>query len=220
MTDPATESRADWDERVAFVTIGATAGFRPLVEEVVSEPFLAKLEALGFTELIVQCGPDHGHFEAIKPRDGSAGAHGLKITGFPFTKEIEKCMRKTARGTNGGVRRGYGVIISHAGSGSIMAALRYDTKLIAVPNPSLMDNHQAELAEEMELQGYAVQGKLGALADAVEHVENHAPKNWPPTPPADSAYQNGLWEAISENMPKSSSYQPSRLEDFWRLFIG
>ena len=29
-----------------------------------------------------------------------------------------------------------------------------------VPNPSLLDNHQEELAEEMAAQGYAVHGDL------------------------------------------------------------
>jgi beta-1,4-N-acetylglucosaminyltransferase len=47
------------------------------------------------------------------------------------------------------------------GAGTIMEALRYQSPLIVVPNSSLMDNHQAELAEECEKQQWAVYGKLG-----------------------------------------------------------
>ncbi|KAI1491791.1 hypothetical protein F5X96DRAFT_449872 [Biscogniauxia mediterranea] len=222
--------------RTAFVTIGATAGFRPLIEEVASRPFRARLRALGYTELVVQCGPDLDYFEGLvgKPRkDGGTGddveceseseseSDGLHVTAFAFTRQIERYFGMASSGGGGGGggdgggdeddeakgkgemrRRRRGVVISHAGSGSIMAALAHDTGLIAVANPALMDNHQAELAEEMERQGYAVQGKLGALAEALERVEHHVPKAWPPTPPADSAYQNGLWEAISDIMPK------------------
>lgn len=47
------------------------------------------------------------------------------------------------------------------GAGSVLDALRLDLPIIAVPNPALLDNHQAELAKELQLQGYAVYGKLG-----------------------------------------------------------
>lgn len=46
------------------------------------------------------------------------------------------------------------------GSGSILAALRIAVPLIVVPNPSLLDNHQVELAEELAAQGYVVHGHL------------------------------------------------------------
>ncbi|KAI1635145.1 hypothetical protein F4809DRAFT_642845 [Biscogniauxia mediterranea] len=206
--------------RTAFVTIGATAGFRPLIEEVASRPFRARLRALGYTELVVQCGPDLDYFEGLvkkKPRKDGGGdggeseseseSDGLHVTAFAFTRQIERYfgMASSSGGGGGGDGDGGGggdEDDEAKGSGSIMAALAHDTGLIAVANPALMDNHQAELAEEMERQGYAVQGKLGALAEALERVEHHVPKAWPPTPPADSAYQNGLWEAISDIMPK------------------
>jgi len=46
------------------------------------------------------------------------------------------------------------------GSGSILDALRIALPLIVVPNPSLLDNHQEELAEELARQGYVVHGHL------------------------------------------------------------
>lgn len=50
---------------------------------------------------------------------------------------------------------------STVGSGSILEALDFDSALIAVPNPTLMDNHQSEIAEEMDSQGHLIQGKIG-----------------------------------------------------------
>ncbi|RYP30890.1 hypothetical protein DL767_006022 [Monosporascus sp. MG133] len=218
--------------RVAFVTVGATAGFRPLLAEVLSEAFVARLVALGYTRLVIQCGPDVAFVEAHFPRDddaddddgGEAGS-GLgekekpegdeddqqkhqrerrrdfvrRIAVFTYTSEMTKWMRVAGPGTDeDGGRRGYGVIISHAGSGSILDALRVNARLIAVPNPALMDNHQEELAEEMERQGYVVWGKLGSLADAVEYIEQHVPKKWPsPAAASEGApYPGGLLDAM------------------------
>ncbi|PWN37410.1 uncharacterized protein FA14DRAFT_159478 [Meira miltonrushii] len=61
------------------------------------------------------------------------------------------------------------VVISHAGSGTILEALRLPaeqkSKLVVVPNETLMDNHQAELAQALAQQNYLVatrvRGKMG-----------------------------------------------------------
>jgi len=48
------------------------------------------------------------------------------------------------------------LVICHAGSGTILDSLRYSKPIIAIPNSSLMDNHQLELALEMQRQKYAI----------------------------------------------------------------
>jgi len=50
--------------------------------------------------------------------------------------------------------------ISNLGSGTILDALRIGVPIIVVPNPELLDNHQVELAEALESQGYVVHGRL------------------------------------------------------------
>lgn len=167
--------------RTAFVTIGATAGFRSLLQEAVSPKFLATLESLNFTDLVVQCGPDLEYFETIRPNH-SHKSHGVNITAFSYAPDLNKYFTLASRGDDGNNKgkRDCGVIISHAGlfqspttidtevahslrlgSGSIIGALEFDSKLVAVPNPELMDNHQLEIAEEMESQGFLIHGTLG-----------------------------------------------------------
>lgn len=46
------------------------------------------------------------------------------------------------------------------GTGSILDALRISVPLIVVPNTTLLDNHQLELAEELAKQRYVVHGSL------------------------------------------------------------
>lgn len=41
--------------------------------------------------------------------------------------------------------------------------MRIDVPLIAVPNTSLLHNHQVDLAEELARQGYLVHGRLGSV---------------------------------------------------------
>lgn len=107
--------------RVAFVTVGATAGFRPLLQEVLSEPFLAKLLDLGYTQLVIQCGPDGDFVKAHIPRrqwDESKGEGRFlqDIDVFAYTDEMAKWMCLAGPGTDeDGGQRGYGVIIAHAG---------------------------------------------------------------------------------------------------------
>ncbi|CAJ2502708.1 Uu.00g101020.m01.CDS01 [Anthostomella pinea] len=213
MTDPAKEDKSKWKSRTAFVTTGATASFRALLEEVITPEFLMMLQALGYTDLVVQCGGDRDYFVDLVKKLGYA-TYGIKIRSFGFTSDIKTYMRQAARGdSDARGMRGMGVIITHAGgsipgrAGSIMDALHFDTKVIAVANPTLMDNHQEEIAEEMQRKGYCIHARLGCVATALKYVDGHSPKNWPPQPPADSAYQDGLWGAISDNMPQGGQAQ-------------
>jgi beta-1,4-N-acetylglucosaminyltransferase len=57
------------------------------------------------------------------------------------------------------------VIISHAGSGSIIEILRMRKICLVVINETLMDNHQMELAYELDRKGYLMACKVKELRD-------------------------------------------------------
>ena len=136
------DGSGDYDpQRVAFVTVGATAGFRPLLREVLSDAFIDQLVALGYTRLVVQCGPDSQFAAECLPREEPESDEAKKkkketaaerarrerrnklvrdITIFEYTSTKMKRWMRLARPGIGrdGTPRDYGVIISHAGPSS------------------------------------------------------------------------------------------------------
>ncbi|KAM0808613.1 putative UDP-N-acetylglucosamine transferase subunit ALG13 [Seiridium cardinale] len=231
MADPAVAA-AEPDHRqpfrTMFVTIGSIASFKSLIEEVLSDKFLETLAGMKYNRLIIQCGPDLELFERIRPQKGFA-SHWIDIVGFAYTDKIktyyEKCT--PSAGGWGGERRGRGIIMAHAGAGTILEALDVDARVIVIPNTSLMDNHQLELAEELDKQGYLLQGHLGKLHEDVERMDNFEPENWPPKPPKESKYRH-LVDIIMDLFPSKHILEASedevremRLEDqMWRDMLS
>lgn len=100
-----------------------------------------------------------------------------------------------------GLERDLYMLIS-AGSGTILDALRLSVPLIVVPNASLLDNHQIELAEALAEQGYVVHGELSklpqALSDARELAKRH--QEWPPVNSGKHREVRGLKGVLDEEM--------------------
>ena len=74
--------------RRCFVTVGATAGFRSLLDEVSSAAFLQTLAGRGYVLLDVQCGPDHAAFEERVARLRDEDKHGVSIRAFAYTRDM------------------------------------------------------------------------------------------------------------------------------------
>ncbi|KAA8493613.1 UDP-N-acetylglucosamine transferase subunit ALG13-like [Porphyridium purpureum] len=114
---------------------------------------LRALRAFGYTKLRVQygrgkfvpraCGEDDGLFDEM-------------VDCFRFKPSLTHDMQRA------------GLIISHAGAGSIFEALRMGKNLIVVINDRLMDNHQAELAEEMQALGHSYAATCSNLLDVIQ----------------------------------------------------
>ncbi|PQE23992.1 UDP-N-acetylglucosamine transferase subunit alg13 protein [Rutstroemia sp. NJR-2017a WRK4] len=144
----------------AFVTIGATAGFEALIAETLSPLVLQTFVKEGYTKLRLQVGALIDNFDTMRPKDGAA--FGPEIEAFDFDRsglgqEMRSC------------------------SGTILDAMRLGLPLIVVPNTSLLDNHQEELADELERQGYVTKSNIGGLAAAIEKAEKkkrESPKLW------------------------------------------
>ncbi|KAK0853783.1 N-acetylglucosaminyldiphosphodolichol N-acetylglucosaminyltransferase catalytic subunit alg13 [Friedmanniomyces endolithicus] len=161
-----------------FVTVGATASFHELVKAVLAPPFPKALQAHSYTDLVIQYGLDGKQTYASAV--AAAGSTGVNITGFELDKAgLGRYMRQ-AKGS--GKEAQEGVVISHAGSGSILDALRAQIPIIVVPNSQLLDNHQVELAEALAEQEYVVHGRLEDLVKALQDAEQlrQRQREWPP----------------------------------------
>ncbi|KZT59006.1 glycosyltransferase family 1 protein [Calocera cornea HHB12733] len=131
----------------AFVTVGSTR-FTPLIKAVVSEDCLRVLHQAGFDELVVQCGNS-------EVETGDFSAEGVSVQVWRFALSIQSFVESAS------------LVISHAGSGTILDVLRAGKPLIVVPNTSLMDNHQVELADALAKQGYLVSATPETLPEVL-----------------------------------------------------
>ncbi|CCJ30335.1 unnamed protein product [Pneumocystis jirovecii] len=124
-------------EKTVFVTVGSTR-FDALISSIQQKEVQKALIAHGFSKILVQYGNSQNIFNNWE------SVEGLKVNGFDYSKDIEKAFKESD------------LIISHAGSGSIIEALELKKQLIVVVNETLMDNHQIELTEEMSRQKYLI----------------------------------------------------------------
>ena len=101
--------------KLCFVTIGATAAFDSLIKAALSPEFLQRLQASGYTDLLLQYGKDGSIIlEEFRSRYGSRSEEefGIKVTGFDFNKKGLGAEMRAAKGEGDRLE---GVVISHAG---------------------------------------------------------------------------------------------------------
>ncbi|TFK27370.1 glycosyltransferase family 1 protein [Coprinopsis marcescibilis] len=142
----------------AFVTVGSTK-FDALIQKVFSQEVLEALQKQGYTEVIVQCG--NSSFE--EQRGAADGEHpvivqrgGLVVEYWKFKPTLEEEYERAD------------LVISHAGSGTILDVLRMGKPLIVVPNPTLLHNHQQELADVLAEQNYIKSSSVDDLSTTIE----------------------------------------------------
>ncbi|QIW99893.1 hypothetical protein AMS68_005411 [Peltaster fructicola] len=185
-------------QKLCFVTVGATASFHELIDAALRPDFLAALQNQNYTQLLVQYGVGNkAHFDKALAAS-KAVSHNVTINSFELDANGLNTYMLEARGTVTTA----GVVISHAGSGTILDALRLSVPLIVVPNASLLDNHQIELAEALAEQGYVIHGQLNGLPQALLDAEVLAKRHqeWPPVNSGDHREVKGLRGIFDEEM--------------------
>ena len=126
-------------EPCVFVTVGTTR-FDALVESASHATFLAAARRLGFASVVIQHGQGPAPRAPPLPLPASAPLAALSFYGL--------------KPDIGADVRGAGVVVSHAGAGSVFEALRAGRRLLVACNPALAGNHQEELAGAMAQGGH------------------------------------------------------------------
>ncbi|KAI9319708.1 putative glycosyltransferase [Dichotomocladium elegans] len=139
-----------------FITVGTTS-FNELVNAATSLSFVSTLVSLGYCSLLIQYGsgePIYMH-NLAKLQDAQLD---ITVSGYAYKPSINDDMAAAD------------LVISHAGAGSILQALRLQKRLIVVSNSGLMDNHQSELAQAMKEKNYCECSTISALEDALRRM--------------------------------------------------
>lgn len=151
--------------RTLFVTCGATVPFPELVELVLSQGCLERLKNYGFVRVIVQFG--RGYKEEFKR--GVNTIHGIPQSCSLDDRELGCCSGESLSMSVLGALEIIGIeystrvhdivqiadlVISHAGTGSILDSLRLKKPLIVCVNDRLMDNHQQQIADKFQQKNY------------------------------------------------------------------
>lgn len=160
-----------------FVTTGATVTFKELIELTLDKKFISIIQGLGYQKIVIQYGSQQDGVtlftQGLKSLDSKFISHdlganngvivaelpsGFKIEGFAFTTDIKTLMLNSD------------LIISHAGTGSILDSLRLQKPLIVVVNTKLMNNHQIEITDEL-IKGNYLLGCAAKLDELISNVK-------------------------------------------------
>lgn len=142
-------SKRKEEPRRCFVTVGTTR-FDALINALYTRGVREALESIGVRELHIQ----HGR----SPIPTSTSTTSIEYSMFDYCSSAEIAGHFSAAD----------LVISHAGAGSLFEALsNRGTRVIAVINEALMDNHQEELARVLQSHDYILAARVRNLADIV-----------------------------------------------------
>ncbi|EGW34745.1 uncharacterized protein SPAPADRAFT_47829 [Spathaspora passalidarum NRRL Y-27907] len=155
-----------------LVTTGATVTFESLILKLINADLIEQLIALNVDKLYFQYGNEikgsqhisRNFFVNHLSKSGIVEKFNLEMIGsskqtgdvehyksdifelitFPYSPHIDDYIDKAS------------VVITHAGTGSIVDALTLRKKLMVVVNDQLMDNHQLEIAQEFSKSNYCL----------------------------------------------------------------
>lgn len=156
-----------------FVTVGSTE-FNSLIELCDSESFHELLRRRGYNSLRLQFGRG-AHIPTLSaeadPNDissitSTSSRIGAAVVGGGSSEWRSDCYRY--KPSLAGDMSSASLIIGHAGAGTVLEALRLAKPLIVVVNETLMDNHQAELAQKLASERYVLCSSVSTLYECID----------------------------------------------------
>lgn len=171
-----------------LITTGATVTFQELMKSVLKKVFLNRLVEYKYDHMIVQYGKSEESIEFIRKLISELGNFNVKEynnkdTGhnFEFLYDLKGILKVRCIQFDSLLIENFtslsDLVISHAGTGSIIDTLRItqrDIRLIVMINEKLKDNHQSEIADAFKSLG--VLESVGSNGDelliAVDKIEN------------------------------------------------
>ncbi|KAK2076779.1 hypothetical protein QBZ16_005005 [Prototheca wickerhamii] len=147
--------------KTVFVTVGTTR-FDALIEAMDTQEVADVLVARGFTHLVMQVGNaarQRSRLLAEGFEKAGTLSNGLGVAWFDYSPTLAATIRDAA------------LVISHAGAGSAFETLAAGVPLVVVPNPLLMDDHQAELARKLEAMGVLFAARLDTLPEILKSAD-------------------------------------------------
>lgn len=143
---PSSSNNKHNNNKTVFVTVGTTL-FDKLIQGVTAPAALQWMYQQGFRNLIIQYGKGQKPTTTTATLDHHDDDDDDAITMmlknarcYDFASSLQEDMQQAD------------LIISHAGAGTVMEALRMKKKLVVVINTDLMNNHQTELASAMHVR--------------------------------------------------------------------
>ncbi|XP_075619559.1 UDP-N-acetylglucosamine transferase subunit ALG13-like [Balearica regulorum gibbericeps] len=146
-----------------FVTVGTTS-FDDLIATICSPAALQVLQNRGYEKLVLQVGRG-----ALKPALRRSPA--LAVEAFRFKDSLGEDLRRAD------------LVISHAGAGSCLETLEKGKPLIVVINEKLMNNHQLELAKQLDRDGHVFCCNCSTLVETLQLMDLSTLKPFPPGQP-------------------------------------
>ncbi|KAK5579621.1 hypothetical protein RB653_009306 [Dictyostelium firmibasis] len=156
--------------KIVFVTVGTTK-FDDLIDKVDSPKLFNILLKYGYSKMIIQIGNYSGTIQNSLPfcevdiAKSSSSTTVFNSFYFDYKPSLSEFMKNSD------------LIISHAGSGSILESLENNKPCICVVNDKLMDNHQKELADKLSNLSYILSTKPSSLYETIETKLNEYLKN-------------------------------------------
>lgn len=149
-----------------FVTVGTTK-FPKLIDSLSSKDVLETLIALQYNFVQIQTGKDFS--SAFVGPEIKASTKITKVNDsilLEFKNKISLKYDKYFEDFENQIEN-CDLVISHAGAGTCLEVLHKKKPLVVVINEDLMDNHQTELAEELQSNGYLFYCTCNSLKDAL-----------------------------------------------------